>query len=109
MFGDIATEASRARRDTVRHFQDLGAISPETAVTYQPQYHLERRALAYLAGKNIVLLTPEGKRWVDVEAAERWRRAMRTQNALLVGGAAAVLTAFAVNRYRRRAGQKETD
>ena len=110
MFGDIASEASRARRDTIRHFEDLGATSPAVAITYQPQYHLERRALAYLAGKSIVQLTPEGKRWVDVDAAERWRRAMRTQNALIVGGVAAGLAAFAFARYRRRPGaEKESD
>jgi hypothetical protein len=109
MFGDIASEASRARKDTIRHFRELGATSAETAIIYQPQYHLERRALAYLTGKSIVQLSAEGKYWLDAEAAERWRRSMRTQNALIVGGVAAVLAAFAVTRYRRRAGQEETD
>ena len=110
MLPDIASAAARARRETVEHFLGVGATSPDKAVTYQPQQHLERRALSYLMGKGVVLLTEEGRHWLDPEAAERWRRAMRAQNALVIGGVAAGLAAFAFARYRRRpGGQKESD
>ena len=98
---NIASALSRARNETVRHLTDVGATSPEQAVTYQPQRHLQRRALSYLVGKGVVLLTDEGRHWVDQEAAASWRRSMRAQNALLVGGLAAGIAAFAVSRYRR--------
>jgi hypothetical protein len=110
MLPDIATAAAHARKDAVEHFRSVGATAAESAVTYQPQRHLERRALAYLIGKGVVKLTGDGKHWIDTDAADAWRRAMRAQNALVLGGVTAGLAAFAFSLYRRRSGsEKDTD
>ena len=93
----------RVRKDTVRHFRELGATSPETAVTYQPQRHLERRALAYLTGKQVVRLGDDGRYWLDEEAAAEWRRSMRTTTAVIAGGlVAAGVALFFATRSRRK-------
>lgn len=90
----------RARKDTVRHFLDVGATRADSAVQYQPQKHLQRRALAYLLGKEVVRLGADGRYWLDETAAAVWRRETGTRTALIVGGLAAGLAAFAFARYR---------
>jgi len=86
----------------IDHFAATGATSPGAAVTYQPQRHAERRALAYLTGKGVVRLTEEGRHWLDEEAADAWRRENAARTALMVGGAVAGVAALlAWRRYRR--------
>jgi len=89
----------RARKDAVRHFLEVGATSAERAVTYQPQRHLERRALSDLIGREVVRLGPEGRYWLDEAAAEAWKQSMRTRTAVVAGGLlAAGVAVFLVRR-----------
>lgn len=92
---------SRARKDTVRHFRDVGATSADAAVTYQPQQHLERRALSYLLGKEVVRLGNDGRYWLDEAAAATWKRETYTKAALIAGGAAAAIGAVLWLRRRK--------
>ena len=97
----MATEIIlRARKDTVRHFQNVAATSADQAVTYQPQRHLQRRALSYLLGKQVVRLGDDGRYWLDEIAAAEWKRSMRTRTAVIAGGvlAASVAIFFATRR-----------
>lgn len=93
----------RARKDAVRHFLDVGATRPDSAVTYQPQRHLERRALAYLTGRQVVRLGEDGRYWLDEKAAAEWKRSTRTKAAVLAGGlVAAGVALFLATRSSRR-------
>lgn len=101
MLPDIGSTTSEARRATVRTLVDAGATSTDAAVVHDPPRHIERRALSYLVGKGVVVRTPGGRYWVDEEAAGKWQRTMQMQNALVIGGIAAGIAAFAFSRYRR--------
>lgn len=93
----------KARKDAVRHFRDVGATSADKAVTYQPQKHLQRRALTYLVGKQVVRLSDNGRYWLDEEAAAAWKKTTRTRTALVAGSIlAAGLAVFLATRRRGR-------
>ena len=99
----IADIAQRSRAEVAAHFLDADATSPGAALTYQPQRHAERRALAYLMGKGVVRLTQEGRHWIDAEAFASWQREIITQTALIAGGAFAAIAGFVLwRRYWKR-------
>lgn len=99
----IAEIAQRSRSDVAAHFLDAGATSPDNALTYQPQRHAERRALAYLMGQGVVRLTQEGRHWIDADAAEAWKRETTTRVALIAGGTLAAVAGLVLwRRYRNR-------
>lgn len=99
----IAEIAQRTRSDVAAHFLDGGATAPGAALTYQPQRHAERRALAYLMGKGVVRLTQEGRHWIDPQAFATWRRETATRTALVAGGTLAAVAGLVLwRRYRNR-------
>lgn len=99
----IAEIAQKSRSDVVAHFLDADATTPEDALTFQPQRHAERRALAYLIGKGIVQLTPDGQHWIDRAAAEAWKRETTTRTALIAGGTLAAVAGLMLwRRHRNR-------
>ncbi|HEY0114236.1 MAG TPA: hypothetical protein VGB54_00810 [Allosphingosinicella sp.] len=98
----IADTMLRARSDVIDHFTGAGATSAGTALTYQPQRHAERRALAFLTSREVVRLTQEGRYWVDDAAADAWRSQNRTRTAWMVGGAVAAVAGLVIlRRYRK--------
>lgn len=99
----IAEIAQHTRSDVAAHFLDADATTPDAALTYQPQRHAERRALAYLMGKGVVRLTQEGRHWIDAEALATWRRETTTRTALIAGGTLAAVAGLVLwRRYRKR-------
>ena len=87
----IAAAMRRGRRSVVEHLTSVRATSADSAVTYQPQEHPQRKGLSYLMAQGIVNLTEDGRYWLDQAAADEWRRNSRTQAALIAGGAVAAL------------------
>lgn len=99
----IAEIAQRSRSEVVAHFLNASATAPENALTYQPQRHAERRALAYLMGNGVVRLTQEGRHWIDADAAAAWKRDTTTRVALVAGGTLAAVAGLVLwRRYRNR-------
>lgn len=95
----IAAAIIRARKHVIRHLVETGATAASSAVTYQPQRRMHRKALAYLQGKGIVSLTQDGRHWVDETKADAWRKKLRNRMAIMIGGAlAAVGAVFAMTR-----------
>ena len=87
----IAAAMSRGRRGVIDHLVQVGANRPDRAVTFQPQQHSLRKGLAYLLSQGVARMTEDGRYWLDEASAEEWRRAQRTQAALIAGGAVAAL------------------
>jgi hypothetical protein len=87
----IAAAMRRGRQGVVQHLAQVGATSVDRAVTFQPQEHSLRKGLAYLLSQGVVRMTEDGRYWLDETSAEEWRRAQRTQAALIAGGAVAAL------------------
>ncbi len=98
----IADTMLRARRLVIDHFSEAGATAAESALTYQPQRHAERRALSYLMGRQVVRMTQEGRYWLNQSAADQWRRDNRTQTAWMIGGAVAAVAGLLIVRRLRK-------
>ncbi len=69
----------RARRRIVAYLYAMHAISPEDAVSYQPQNSAERAELAAMRRRAIVRVAAEGQYWIDRGAydADMLRRERR--------------------------------
>jgi hypothetical protein len=63
------------------------AVSAESAVTFIPDRHLQRRMLARLVRRCVIVETGPDRYYLDVPAYDRWRRGLRRRVALILGGA----------------------
>ena len=83
----MATAAvSVAQRRVVSHLMSNNAVSPETAVHYIPERALQRRMLARLIRREVIVETGPDRYYLDIPAYDRWRRSLRRRIALLMGG-----------------------
>jgi hypothetical protein len=63
------------------------AVSPESAVHYVPDRHLQRRLLARLVRRGVIVETGPDRYFIDIPAYDRWRRGLRRRVAIIFGGA----------------------
>jgi hypothetical protein len=63
------------------------AVSPESAVHYVPDRHLQRRLLARLVRRGVIVETGPDRYFIDIPAYDRWRRGLRRRVAVIFGGA----------------------
>jgi hypothetical protein len=85
-----------AMRKVVSHLLSNNAVSPETAVHFIPERHLQRRMLARLIRREVIVETGPDRYYLDVPAYDAWRRGLRRRLALLMGGVAAALAGVAL-------------
>ena len=85
-----------AMRKVVSHLMSNNAVSPETAVHFIPDRHLQRRMLDRLIRRDVIVETGPDKYYLDVPAYDAWRRGLRRRVALLMGGVAAALAGVAL-------------
>jgi hypothetical protein len=85
-----------AMRKVVSHLMSNNAVSPETAVHFIPERHLQRRMLARLIRREVIVETGPDRYYLDVPAYDAWRRGLRRRLALLMGGVAAALAGIAL-------------
>lgn len=85
-----------AMRKVVSHLMSNNAVSPETAVHFIPDRPLQRRMLARLIRREVIVETGPDKYYLDVPAYDEWRRGLRRRIALLMGGVAAALAGVAL-------------
>jgi len=84
-------------RDGTGIFQAVfvkNSVSPETAIYFVPERRLQRRVLARLIRRGVIVQTEPDTYYIDVPAYDHWRRHMRRRAALLIGGVG-VLAAIA--------------
>lgn len=79
-----------ALRRVVSHLMANNAVSPDAAVHYIPDRPIQRRMLARLIRRGVVVETGPDRYFLDVPAYDRWRRGLRRRIALLFGGVLAV-------------------
>ena len=83
----MATAAvSVAIRKVISHLMSNNAVSPESAVHYVPDRHLQQRLLARLVRRGVIVETGPDRYYLDVPAYDRWRRGLRRRVAVLMGG-----------------------
>jgi len=83
-------------RKVVSYLMSNNAVSPETAVHFIPERHLQRRMLARLIRRDVIVETGPDRYYLDVPAYDAWRRGLRRRVALLMGGVAAALAGVAL-------------
>jgi CTP-dependent riboflavin kinase len=90
-----AAIVARARRDVVSHFMERNAVSPDAAVRWVPERHVQRRMLARLVRRGVLVEAGEDTYFVDVPAYDRWRRSLRLRTVVLLAGVAVAGAALA--------------
>ncbi len=70
----------------LRRFQEAGAISPDTAASLEQVGCRDARMFQRLVRRGVIRQTEPGKYYLDVEAAQAFRKARRERalNALLI-------------------------
>jgi hypothetical protein len=90
-----AAIVARARRDVISHFMERNAVSSDAAVRWVPERHIQRRMLARLIRRGVLVETGEDTYFLDVPIYDRWRRSLRLRTVALLAGVAVVGAAFA--------------
>lgn len=75
-----------AMRKVTSHLMSNNAVSAEGAVPNVPDRHLQRRMLARLVRRGVIVETAPDRYFIDIPAYDRWRRRLRRRVALLLGG-----------------------
>jgi len=88
-----AAAVGAAIRKVVSHLMSANAVSPESAITFVPERHIQRRVLARMVRRGVIVEAGEDRYYVDVPAYDRWRRRVRLRAGLALGavGIAALL------------------
>ena len=76
-----------ALRRVTSHLMSNNAVSADSAVSYVPDRHIQRRVLARLVRRGVIVETAPDTYYLDVPAYDRWRRGLRRRIALIFGGA----------------------
>ena len=85
-----AAAVGAAIRRVISHLMGANAVSPESAIYFVPDRRLQRRVLARLIRREVIVETKPDTYYVDIPAYERWRKTMRGRAALVIGGVAVV-------------------
>ena len=85
-----AAVVAKARRDVISHFMQSNAVSPNAAVRWVPERRIQRRMLARLARRGVLVETSPETYYLDVPAYDRWKRSVRRRVALLLTGVVAI-------------------
>ena len=76
-----------AMRRVTSHLMTNNAVSADTAVYFVPDRGIQRRMLARLVSRGVIVETARDRYYLDIPAYDRWRRGLRRRVALIFGGA----------------------
>lgn len=82
-----AAAVGAAMRRVASYLMSNNAVGPDSAVYFVPDRHLQRRVLARLVRRGVVVETAPDTYYLDVPAYDEWRRGLRRRIALILGGA----------------------
>ncbi|HYX47656.1 MAG TPA: hypothetical protein VE820_12650 [Sphingomicrobium sp.] len=75
-----------ALRRVVSHLMANNAVSPESSVHFIPDRPLQRRMLARLIRRGVIVETGPDRYFIDIPAYDHWRRGLRRRVAMIFGG-----------------------
>ena len=81
-----AAAVAAARRRVISHLMEANAVTPESAIYFVPDRRLQRRIIARLIRRGVIVETKPDTYYIDIPAYDRWRRSMRGRAALAIGG-----------------------
>ena len=76
-----------ALRRVTSHLMSNNAVSPDLAVHFVPDRPIQRRMLARLVRRGVVVETAPDRYYLDVPAYDEWRHGLRRRIAFILGGA----------------------
>ena len=82
---------AKARRRIFDHLMGANAVSPESAVEFEPSGVIPRRQFQRLQDAEVVRSTDDGRFWVDIPTYREWSNVRRRRLAAI----AVVVTAAA--------------
>lgn len=91
-----AAVVARARRDVISHFMQRNAVNESAAVHWVPDRRIERRMLARLVRRGVLVETGTDAYYLDPPAYDEWRRSLRKRIGIAVGAVAIVGAAAAL-------------
>jgi len=91
-----AAVVARARRDVISHFMQRNAVNAGAAVSWVPDRPLERRVMARLVRRGVIVETAPDTYYVDPPAYDDWRRSVRKRAAIAMVAVAAIGGVLAV-------------
>ena len=80
----------KARRDVASHFMSRNAVSPQSAVPFEPARRVQRRMFDRMVDAGVLVRSSTGRWYMDVAAYDESNRKRRARAGLLVGGMVAV-------------------
>jgi hypothetical protein len=81
-----AAAVGAAMRRVISHLMSADAVSPESAVYFVPDRRLQRRMIARLIRRGVIVETKPETYYIDIPVYDRWRRSLRRRVALIFGG-----------------------
>jgi len=80
-----AAAVGAAMRRVISHLMEANAVRPESAIYFVPDRRLQRRIIARLIRRGVIVETRPDTYYIDIPAYDRWRRSMRGRAALALG------------------------
>jgi len=90
-----AAAVGGAMRRVTSHLMSNNAVSADSAVYYVPDRRLQRRMLARLVRRGVIVETGSDRYYLDVPAYDEWRRKLRRRAAFVVASMVAIGAALA--------------
>ena len=85
-----AAAVAVAMRKVTSHLMSNNAVSADSAVHFVPDRRLQRRVLARLVNRGVIVESRPDTYYLDVPAYDEWRRSRRRRVAFAMGGVAAI-------------------
>jgi hypothetical protein len=73
-------------RRVLSHLMSANAVTHDSAIYFVPERRLQRRLLARLVRRGVIVETKPDTYYIDIPVYDRWRRSMRGRAALAIGG-----------------------
>lgn len=90
-----AAVAAKIRRDVISHFLQAKAVSPETAIAYDPTRLIGKRMFARFQRDGVILPGKDGGYYVDVAVLDDVSRRRRRRVGGAIAGGIAIAAALA--------------
>jgi hypothetical protein len=85
-----------ARRKVLSHLMQNNAVRADTAVRWIPDRRLQRRMLARMVRRRVIVETADDTYYLDLPEYDRWRRSVRRRAAIAIGSVIAIGAAAAL-------------
>ena len=89
----VAAAMARARRRVISHFMSRNAVSPENAVTFTPEWRMERKFFERLSKNGVLVAARNGTYYLDVPKYDAYQQSRRKRVGLVLAGIVTALAA----------------